>query len=112
MTLGQHEMTEDERSFIKTALMCKILDRIATQLKLMMSRIEHVALKRQGKQPYGHEGGEYSNLQPLVRSLIQNFGSLFKDLRWDDGGAHTPQRVDSQGGMCQRHAVTQVLTKR
>lgn len=62
MTLGQHEMTKDECTFVKRALMCKMLDIIATLFKLMMSRIEHIALKRQGKQSYGHEGGDFLNL--------------------------------------------------
>lgn len=95
MTLGQHELTEDERTFIKTALMCKILNRIAALLKLVVSRIERMALKRQGKQSYDHDVGDLSNLQPLINALIQNFGSLSKGMRWDNGGVHTPPTFDS-----------------
>ena len=80
MTLGQHEMTGEECSFIKTALISKALDRTSALLKLMMLRIEHVTLNRQGKQSCGHEGAEFWNLQQLVSSLVQSFGVLTKRL--------------------------------
>lgn len=80
VTLGQHEMTEEECTFVKTALISKALDRNSALLKSMMSRVEHVTLNRQGKQSWGHEGAEFWNVQRLVSSLVQNFGVLSKKL--------------------------------
>lgn len=80
VTLGQHEMTEDEYTFVKTALISKALDRTSTLLKLIMSRIERVAWNRQGKQSWGHEGGEFWNFQRLVSSLTHDFNGLSKRL--------------------------------
>lgn len=80
MTLGQHEMTEEECSLVKTALISRSLDRISALLNLMMSRIEHVTLDRQGKQSLGLDGAEFWNVQRLVGSLVQNFGVLSNKL--------------------------------
>ena len=80
VTLGQHEMTEEECSLVKTALISKALDRTSALLKSMMSRIEHVTLNQQGKPSWDHEGGELWNLQQLVNSLVQSFGGLSKRL--------------------------------
>lgn len=81
MTLGQHEMTEEECSFVKTALMSNAFDRTNALLKLIMSRIEHVTLiNSQGKQKWGHEGAEFWNIQQLLRSLVQSFGVLMERL--------------------------------
>jgi len=81
MTLGQHEMTEEECSFVKTALMSNALDRTNALLKLIMSRIEPVTLiNSQGKQKWGHEEVEFWNIQQLIRSLIQSFGVLMERL--------------------------------
>ena len=80
VTLGQHEMTEEECDFVKTALISKALDRTSALLKFMMSRIEHVTLNRQRKPSWGHEGAGFWNVQRLVNSLLQNFGVLSKKL--------------------------------
>ena len=79
-TLGQHEMTEEECRLVKTALISKALEKATALLKLMMSRIEHVMLNRQGKQSWSHDGVEFWNLQQHVSSLIQSFGVLLKRL--------------------------------
>jgi len=74
-------MTEEECSFVKTALMSNALDRTNALLKLIMSRIEPVTLiNSQGKQKWGHEEVEFWNIQQLIRSLIQSFGVLMERL--------------------------------
>lgn len=93
--LGQHEMTEEECRFVKTALISKALDRTSALLRLMVSRIEYVTLSRRGKQSWSHEGAEFLNLQQLVSSLIQSFGLLKKRLQQGSRGASRRQRADS-----------------
>ena len=80
ITLGQHELTEDECTFIKTALISKILGKTTTLLKLMMPRIEHAALNRQCKQIWGYEREDSWNPKQLVSSLIQKFDILIERL--------------------------------
>ena len=70
MTLGQHEMMEEERNFVGTALISKALDRITSLLKLMITRIDGGSLQRQEKQ----------GLQQLVVALVQGFAQLNKRL--------------------------------
>ena len=81
VTLGQHEMTEDECRVVKNVLISKALDRTSALLKLMKSRIEYVTTNGQGKQTMGHDGAELWNLQRLVNSLVQSFGVLSKRLQ-------------------------------
>lgn len=102
VTLGQHEMTEEEGRFVKTALISKALDRTSALLKLMVSRIEHVTLSRRGKQSWGHEGAEFFNLQQLISSLIQSFGLLKKRFAAGSRGADRRQRADSHRESCDR----------
>ena len=72
LTLGQHEMTEDEYDFVKNALVARVLEKTSTFLKSIVSRIEHSRLDRQGKQSWGYEGAELGNIQQLVGSLLQS----------------------------------------
>ena len=72
LTLGQHEMTEDEYNFVKNALVARVLEKTSTFLKSVVSRIEHLRLSRQGKQSWGYEGAEFGNVQQLVGSLLQS----------------------------------------
>ncbi len=83
VTLGQHEITEEECSFVKTALVSRALNRISTFLTSMLSRIEHLRLIRLGKQSGGQEGADFENIQKLVSSLIQSFSLLSKRLTSD-----------------------------
>ena len=87
VTLGQHELTDDECAFVKNALICRALDRASAVLRLLMSRIERVTSNRQGKQSWGHEGTEFWNVQPLVSVLIQSYGVLSKRLQAGMGRA-------------------------
>ena len=72
LTLGQHEMTEDEYDFVKSALVARVLEKTSTLLKSIVSRIERLRLNRQGKQSWGYEGAEFGNVQQLVGSLLQS----------------------------------------
>lgn len=80
VTLGQHEMTEDECSFVKNALVSRVLERTSALLKSMLSRIEQIRLNRQGKQSWGYEIAEFGNVQLLVGSLLQSSIVLSKRL--------------------------------
>ena len=92
VTMGQHEMTEDECDFIKTALISRALDRTSGVLRLLMSRIEHVTSNRQGKQSWGNEGAEFWNVQRLVSCLVQSYGVLSKRLA--SGKAKSRQTIE------------------
>ena len=78
VTLDQHGMTEEQCSLVKTALISKAMDRTSAQLKITISRIEHINSDRQGKQSRGQKEAEYWNVQQLVSSLVQSFGVLSK----------------------------------
>ena len=80
VTLGQHETTEEERSFVKLTLISKAVYRIIALLKDMMSRFDSISLNGQGKSPWDLERVEFWNLQQLVGSLIQSYGDLSKRL--------------------------------
>lgn len=99
VTLGQHEMTEEECSFVKTALVSKALERTSAILKLMMSRIEYITLNRQEKQSWGHEGADFWNIQQFLSSLVQSFGVLSKRLASGQSRTGRRQRIDSQREM-------------
>lgn len=71
-------MTDEECSLVKTALISKAMDRTKAQLRIMISRIEHLNSDQQGKQSRDQKGAEYRNVQQLVSSLVQNFGVLSK----------------------------------
>ena len=62
VTMGQHQMTEDECDFIKTVLVSRTLDRTSGVLRLLMSKIEDVTSNRPGKQSWGNEGAEFWNV--------------------------------------------------
>ena len=90
VTLGQHEMTEDECSFVKGALISRALDRAAALLKVMLSRIERVAVNRQGSQSWRNEGAEFWNLQQVISSLVQSHGVLSKRLTLGQSRSRQP----------------------
>ena len=92
VTMGQHEMTEDECDFIKTALISRALDRTSGVLRLVMSKIEQVTSNRQGRQSWGYEGAEFWNVQRLVSCLIQSYGALSKRLA--SGKAKSRQTIE------------------
>lgn len=80
MTMGHHELTEEECSFVKSALVSKAVHKTSALLKLIMSRTEHVISNGQGKESWGHEEAEFWNVQRHASSLVQKFGSLSKRL--------------------------------
>jgi hypothetical protein len=80
MTLGQHELTDEECSFVKTALIFKALERTNTALKAVSSRVEQMTLKRQDTHSWAYEGADSGNLQRLISSLSQSFDTLTKRL--------------------------------
>ena len=80
MTMGRHQMTREEFSFVRMALIFRTLDRVSAVLKAMMSRIDHITTNRRVKQSSGYEGMEFQNLQQFTSSLMHKFSALTKRL--------------------------------
>ena len=88
MVLGRHKMTDDERYFVKNALLRRALENVGGLLKRVMSRVEHVDASRRGNsQSPGHGTSGFWNLQQLVRSLAQSFGASSKRLAAGHAGS-------------------------
>ena len=78
-TLGQHNLTREESTFIKMALISRALARIRTVLKVMVSRVEQMSLGRQWERSEDPAEAEVKNLQSLIDTLLQTSSRL---LRW------------------------------
>ena len=83
ISLGQHQLAEDESHFVHVALTSRALDRIAGLLKRVMARVEHRDKDQRSsnsiggnKQAWGQKAGELWNLTQLVYSLVQRFDAL------------------------------------
>ena len=92
VTLGQHEITDDEYNFVKHALVARVLEKTSTLLKSIISRITHLRLNRQGKESWGYEGTEFGNVQELVSSLLQS--SIVLSNRLASGQSRTRQLTE------------------
>ena len=80
ITLGRHEFTDEEGRFVRAALMARVLNRISTALKVIMTRVEHAISKRRERQSWGNEGTEFQDLQRLTHSLTQRYNLLYRKL--------------------------------
>lgn len=95
MILGRHELTNEECSFVTTALLARALNRASAVLKLMMSRIEYAISNQPGKQSWAHEGAEFHSIQQLTDSLIQRYNTLLRKLASRKGELnHQRSRTD------------------
>ena len=78
ITLGRHELTNEETRFVKTALLARALNKKTAALKAIMARIEHAMTSPRGKHSWEgrNTGDELKDLQRLTESLIQRFNTL------------------------------------
>ena len=80
MTLGHHELSKDEVTFIKGALVVRALNEIVIALKAIAARVEYAASKTSKSESSTPDGEEYEDLQRLVNSLTRRYHSLMKKL--------------------------------
>lgn len=80
ISLGRHELTQDEVNFVMGALVARALNGIVSALKAIAARVEYAASRITKSASSSPDGEEYEDLQRLVNSLIRRYQSLLKKL--------------------------------
>ena len=83
MSLGRHELTQDEMNFVKGALVARALKGIVSALKAIAARNEYAASriqKRRSSSSSSSDGEEYEDLHRLINSLTRRYHSLIQKL--------------------------------
>ena len=80
ISLGCHELTQDEANFVKGALVARALNGIVSALKAIAARAEYAASRIPKSASSSTDGEEYEDLQRLVTSLIRRYLLLIEKL--------------------------------
>lgn len=82
MSLGRHELTQDEMNFMKGALVARALKGIVSALKGIASRNEYAAsrIQKRRSSSSSSDGEEYEDLQRLINSLTRRYHCLIQKM--------------------------------
>lgn len=80
MVLGRHDLTKEERSYIKIALVVRVLRSNTAMLKFITSRISNAAPTGRDEDSWSRGAVELRNVQRLANSLAQRYEVLMRRL--------------------------------
>ncbi|KAL8756520.1 MAG: hypothetical protein Q9199_002884 [Rusavskia elegans] len=97
MTLGRHELTKEERRYIRVALVVRVLKCNTATLRSITSRTSNAALTRRGEDSWSQGATELHNVQRIVNSLIQRYDVQMRRLA---SGKEDQKNRSSTGFQC------------